>query len=133
MANQIDTLPKIIIDLDGTLTIDHSAKDYRDKEPNAEVVEKLRFYAAKGYRIVIQTARNMRTYGGNVGLINVHTLPIILEWLKTHDIPHDEVVVGKPWCGNGGFYVDDRAIRPSEFVRLSDEEITALLKENVPE
>src|SRR5690606_29179535 len=59
----------------------------------------------------------MNTYGGNVGLINANTLPIILDWLARHEVPFDEVVVGKPWCGEGGFYVDDRALRPSEFAR----------------
>ncbi|EGR0135488.1 capsular biosynthesis protein, partial [Vibrio parahaemolyticus] len=39
------------------------------------------------------------------------------------------VLVGKPWCGHEGFYIDDRAIRPSEFARLNIEEIYELLKE----
>ncbi|HGX0587059.1 TPA: capsular biosynthesis protein, partial [Escherichia coli] len=39
---------------------------------------------------------------------------------------YDEVIVGKPWCGNKGFYVDDRALRPSEFARLNLQEINEL-------
>ena len=35
--------------------------------------------------------------------------------------------MGKPWCGHEGFYVDDKAIRPSEFLALSRAEITELL------
>jgi len=80
-----------------------------------------------GYTICIFTARNMRTYQGNIGKINLHTLPIIQKWLETHKVPHDEILVGKPWCGQKGFYVNDRSIRPNEFVHLTIDEIDELL------
>jgi capsule biosynthesis phosphatase len=53
--------------------------------------------------------------------------PVILAWLARHDVPFDELYVGKPWCGTEGFYVDDKAVRPSEFLALSPDEIAALL------
>jgi capsule biosynthesis phosphatase len=55
------------------------------------------------------------------------TLPVIIEWLRRHDVPFDELHVGKPWCGTDGFYVDDRAVRPSEFATLDHSDILALL------
>ena len=70
----------------------------------------------------------MRTFDGNLGKINRHTLPIVLNWLNEHSVPYDEIYMGKPWCGMDGFYVDDRAIRPEEFVNLSLEQINQLLK-----
>ncbi|EBM2458025.1 capsular biosynthesis protein, partial [Salmonella enterica] len=85
------------------------------------------FYKEQGYTITIFTARNMKTFSGNLGKINIHTLPIIIEWLNKNDVPFDEVIVGKPWCGTEGFYVDDRAIRPSEFINLSEKEIKDIL------
>ncbi|ELB2747150.1 capsular biosynthesis protein, partial [Vibrio parahaemolyticus] len=106
-----------------------NTSDYRNVKPNLDVIEKLKQYKSNGFNIVISTARNMRTYEGNVGKINIHTLPIITEWLERHGVPYDEVLVGKPWCGHEGFYIDDRAIRPSEFARLNIEEIYELLKE----
>ena len=124
-------MKNLIIDLDGTLTID-SDVPYSEKQPNNEVVEQLKHYKEMGFSITIFTSRNMRTYEGNIGKINIYTLPSILEWLDRHLIPYDEVIVGKPWCGFDGFYVDDKAIRPSEFVSLSYEEIEAMLKkENI--
>ncbi|EGQ9859611.1 TPA: HAD hydrolase family protein, partial [Vibrio parahaemolyticus] len=117
-----------IVDLDGTITTANTS-DYRNVKPNLDVIEKLKQYKSNGFNIVISTARNMRTYEGNVGKINIHTLPIITEWLERHGVPYDEVLVGKPWCGHEGFYIDDRAIRPSEFARLNIEEIYELLKE----
>ncbi|GAA5216368.1 HAD hydrolase family protein [Corallincola platygyrae] len=121
-------MKRIVIDLDGTITAAETS-DYKNVSPNLAVVNKLREYKAQGFEIVIHTARNMRTYEGNVGKINIHTLPIILDWLKQHDVPFDEVIVGKPWCGFDGFYVDDKSIRPSEFAKLSDQEIRDLLEQ----
>ena len=117
---------KLVVDLDGTLTLGDT-EDYISVSPNQEVIEKLRNYKKEGFVITIFTARNMRTFKGNVGKINVHTLPVIMEWLKKYDVPFDEVILGKPWCGHEGFYIDDRAIRPSEFAKFSPEEIDAIL------
>lgn len=109
-------MKRLIVDLDGTLTLGGDGQNYACKEPNLPLIAKLRAYQADGFEIVISTARNMRTYNGEVGKINVHTLPGVLDWLKRHDVPHDEVIVAKPWCGFEGFYIDDRAVRPDEFV-----------------
>lgn len=118
---------RLVFDLDGTLTIDTPGVAYPEKEPNSAVVAALRDYHKKGFEIVISTARNMRTHAGNTGRITKHTVPVIVEWLAQHDIPYDELHIGKPWCGNEGFYIDDKAIRPDEFVRLSHDEIKLLL------
>jgi len=120
-------MKKIVIDLDGTITRKETS-DYKGVAPATEVVEALRRYKEQGFEIVIYTSRNMRTYEGQVGKINVHTLPVILDWLAEHDVPYDEVVVGKPWCGFEGFYVDDKTVRPSEFAALSYDEIQNLLE-----
>ncbi|EFD5218441.1 HAD hydrolase family protein (plasmid) [Escherichia coli] len=123
-------MKNIIIDLDGTLTIDADTS-YENKPVNIDVVQKLREYKSLGFNITILTSRNMRTYEGNIGKINVHTLPIIIEWLNRHNVPYDDIVLAKPWCGFDGFYVDDKSIRPSEFSSLTYEQIKDLLaKEN---
>jgi capsule biosynthesis phosphatase len=69
----------------------------------------------------------MRTFEGRVGEIVAKTVPTLIAWLDKHDIPYDEIHVGKPWCGHDGFYVDDRAVRPDEFARMDYTEIRALL------
>ena len=121
----------IVIDLDGTLTIPGSGDGYADLSPNLAVVAQLKRYAAEGFRIAIMTARTMRSFENSIGRINAHTLPVAIDWLKRHDIPFDEIHVGKPWCGEDGFYVDDKAIRPSEFVALDREGIRSLLAAEV--
>ena len=121
-------MKRLVIDLDDTLTVNNPDLSYSEKEPNLPLIAKLREYKAMGFEILVQTARNMRTYQGSVGKINANTLPVIIDWLNKHDVPYDEIYVGKPWCGTEGFYVDDRAIRPSEFVSLSLSEINALIE-----
>lgn len=120
-------MKRLVIDLDGTLTLDQPGIPYEDKLPNVALLTRLHQYREEGYVIIVATARNMRTYNGSVGHINANTLPIVLDWLKKHDVPFDEIHVGKPWCGDDGFYVDDRAIRPSEFIAMTKSEIRELL------
>ena len=121
-------MKRLVFDLDDTLTINTSGVSYADKLPNLPVIQKLREYKKQGFEIIIQTAINMFTYNCDIGKINANTLPIIIEWLKKHEIPYDEIYVGKPWCGKEGFYIDDRAIRPSEFISMSFDEITKLIE-----
>jgi capsule biosynthesis phosphatase len=120
-------MKRLVIDLDDTIC---RTKDgnYRESVPVAGMVERLHDYKKAGFEIVIHTSRNMRTFEGNVGKISAHTLPIIIEWLQKHNVPYDEIHVGKPWCGFEGYYVDDRAIRPSEFLKYSHEEIADILR-----
>ncbi|TEW55756.1 capsular biosynthesis protein [Psychromonas sp. RZ22] len=120
-------MKKLVVDLDGTITKANTS-DYKNVLPREDVIRTLIDYKARGFMITIATARNMRTYEGNVGKINIHTLPIITEWLDRHEVPYDEIIVGKPWCGHEGFYIDDRSIRPSEFSALSLDEINLLLE-----
>lgn len=118
----------IVVDVDGTLTGDKGGGEYRDVAPCVEVIERLKELKRQDYWIILNTSRNMRSHNGNIGLILRHTAPVLIDWLARHDIPYDELHFGKPWCGDGGFYVDDRAIRPREFVDLSTDEIEQLLK-----
>ena len=116
-----------VFDIDGTICpIKRSDERYEDLVPFPEMVERIRVYKKQGAKIVLLTSRNMNSYNGNIGLINVKTAPILLEWLKKWDIPYDEIVYGKPWPGHNGFYVDDRTIRPDEFLQKSVEELNAI-------
>ena len=118
----------IVMDIDGTLCpVKKSDQGYLDIQPYPEMVTKLNEYKDAGFYIILYTARNMRTYGGNVGRINANTSKFTLEWLDMHNIPYDEIHFGKPWQGRGGFYVDDKTIRPDEFLRMSYEEIIGMV------
>jgi capsule biosynthesis phosphatase len=113
------TASALIVDVDGTLApIKGEGESYADLEPIWPMVAKLRDWRDQGYRIVLTTSRSMRTYGGNLGMINRHTAPALIDWINHWNIPCDEIYFGKPWPGPQGFYIDDRTLRPDEFMRM---------------
>jgi capsule biosynthesis phosphatase len=118
----------LVVDIDGTLCdIKTDNQHYHELEPRKEMLQKLRSYHERGYRILLFTSRNMNTYSNNLGLINKHTAPVLFQWLAKWDVPYDEILFGKPWPRQHGFYIDDRSVRPDEFLRLTEEEIQKLL------
>ena len=118
-----------VFDVDGTICpIKKEGERYEDIVPYPDMVEKIREYKRGGAKIVFLTSRNMNSFNGNIGLINAKTAKILLEWLDKWDIPYDEIVYGKPWPGHHGFYVDDRTIRPSEFLENSVEELDDIVR-----
>ncbi len=118
----------IVMDVDGTLCEKKRPdQSYENVEPKSEVIELLRQYRSQGFYVIIATSRNMNTYDGNVGLITANTAKVLMAWLDRHEVPYDELYVGKPWGGKGGFCVDDKAIRPDEFLKLSYEDIMTIV------
>jgi capsule biosynthesis phosphatase len=117
---------RIIVDIDDTLTINESSSEYSSKLPNEDLIKKLKKFRLLGYEIILHTARNMKTYGGDLSKINKVTLPILLKWLEDNNVEFDGIIMGKPWCGELGFYIDDKAIRPDEFLKMSESEIHKL-------
>ena len=121
----------LIFDLDGTICpIKKENEKYEDIVPNAKMIEKMKEYKKMGARIIINTSRNMRTYNGNLGLINANTAKVLLAWLDKWDIPYDEILYGKPWAGHRGIYIDDRAVRPDEFEKYTYEELEEICKKS---
>ncbi len=113
-----------VFDIDGTICpIKSKEEKYEDLVPYPEIVEKLQEYHNEGARIVLYTSRNMNSYNGNLGLINKYTAEVLHDWLKKWEIPYDEIVYGKVWPGHKGFYVDDRTVRPDEFLKHTPEEL----------
>lgn len=107
--------PKIVLDLDGTLTIDDPGVAYPDKTPDKTVVAAAAAARRGGMDVVVSTARNMRTHKGAADPLMRCTAPVASDWLVRHGIAVDSLLVGKPWCGPGGYYVDDRNLHPEEF------------------
>lgn len=119
-------MKRLVIDIDETIS-HATAGDYANAQPNTDVILKLKEYQAAGFEIVLFTSRNMRTFDNSIGKINARMLPVLFDWLARHDVPFDEIVTGKPWCGTEGFYVDDKAIRPNEFLSSTYDEIANLV------
>ncbi|MDI9210776.1 MAG: capsular biosynthesis protein [Clostridium butyricum] len=122
---------KFIFDIDGTICpIKQSGEKYEDLVPYNDIVAKLREYHSNGAKIALFTSRNMNSYNGNIGIINKYTAKILLDWLEKWEIPYDEIVYGKPWPGHEGFYVDDRSVRPDEFLKYSPSELDKICKKS---
>lgn len=120
-----------VVDIDGTLCpIKGKDESYGDLVPYEKMVARLREMKEQGSKIILYTSRNMNSYQGNLGLINKHTAPVLLNWLEKWDIPYDEIVFGKVWPGHKGFYVDDRAVRPDEFLKYNEDELTEICQKS---
>ena len=119
----------IVVDVDGTLTLrKEEGTSYSSVAVCEAMKARITALKAEGYWIILFTSRNMRTHSGNLGAIMKHTAPILIDWLAEHEIPYDEIHFGKPWCGHDGFYIDDRAVRPREFIENSLDQLHELLE-----
>ena len=121
----------LVMDIDGTICpIKRSDENYSDITPFPEMVQRIRKCKESEARIVLFSSRNMNSFHGDIEKINAYTVPILKEWLKKWEIPYDELIMGKPWPGHHGFYVDDRSVRPDEFLSYTPEELEALCEKS---
>jgi len=114
------TMPTLVMDLDDTICFtNHDGKTTEEKygilkaQPAVLMIEALQKAKDQGYRIVIHTARRMLTHDGDINKIIEDVGPLTEEWLQHYGVPYDEIVWGKPY---GVYYVDDKAMRPDEFL-----------------
>jgi len=118
---------RICIDLDGTLcTLKQPGQSYADVEPLPGAVERLRELRAAGHVVIITTARHMATCEANVGKVLQRVGRTTLEWLDRHGFEYDEIHFGKP---NAEVYIDDRALRFSDWSNLTEAALVAVARE----
>lgn len=121
----------LVVDIDGTLCpIKQPGETYTDLIPEPRMLVRLRDLHARGWHIILYSARGMRSNEGNPGRIGKNVTPVLLDWLARHDIPFDELHMAKPWPGRHGFYIDDRAVRPREFVELDFDDLNRLVEQD---
>ena len=106
----------LIVDIDKTICESPSKKDYSKCKPIQTVCAKLREEDKKGTYIILYTSRNVRTFKGNIGLINKYTSVVLIEWLKNNNIPYDEIYFNKPWGFGDLHYIDDKFLSIEEFI-----------------
>jgi capsule biosynthesis phosphatase len=108
-----------VIDVDGTICVAEriegtDAFDYPNARPIDAVISRIRELKSGGHTIILHSARGMKTHNGDREKIELYVRPIMEAWLEKHEVPYDELVLGKPW-GPNVFYVDDRALSPYVF------------------
>ena len=109
--------PVLVIDLDNTITIDEPGVPYPDKKPNQPVIDKLKEFKNAGWEIIILSSRQMATRKNDESKALANIGEITFKWLREHDVPFDGLKFGKPYARNG-FYVDDKGLRPDEFLKI---------------
>ncbi len=89
------TKSELFVDFDGTIV--SLEKDFMHGSPNEELIAILRDYYDNGKRIVIYTARGMKSNNGDIAIIEEKVKPRIAEWLRLHSVPYHELRIGKPF------------------------------------
>jgi len=118
---------RIVIDLDGVLCpIKKPGETYADLPPLPGAAERLRELRRAGHYLIITTARNMATCESNLGKVLKNVGRITLEWLEKHGMEYDEIYFGK---ANAEIYIDDRAIRFTNWAVLTDEMLNSHARE----
>lgn len=100
LQDQDENFRVAVFDLDGTLAEPVWPDRSRIGDPIPTGVSMLNKYAARGYTIIIDTARR------------IWDKPMVVAWVKKHNLPVDGIRCGKKI--KAAVYVDDRALR---FVR----------------
>ena len=104
----------MVVDVDDTILVTEN-RDYEHSKPVVPVVVKLREAREKGWRIVLYTARGMGRSNGNISEVADQVFREVATFCERHDVPYDEIILGKPWAA---MYVDDKALRPGEFAEV---------------
>jgi uncharacterized HAD superfamily protein len=86
---------KLVIDIDGTICTEEKQFSRSLAKPIDGAVKALKEINSKGHFIILYSSRTWAEY------------EMTVEWLKEHEIPFDQLILGKP---QGDYWIDDRAI-----------------------
>jgi len=99
-------------DLDNTLVTNPQVKgDYNTVLPIYENIKFLRSLYRDGHKILIYSARRMRTFKSNIDLVKKNIEKLTISQLNTFRIPYHQLILGKPYAH---FYIDDLSVNSYE-------------------
>ena len=113
----MDPTNVIVTDVDDTILFTEN-RDYDNSLPNVPVVEGLRKLKDKGWKVILMSARGMGRSNGDIASVSEEVKAEIKKFVEKYNVPCDDIILGKPWAS---YYIDDKAIRPDEFVEKIDE------------
>ena len=125
----------LVYDLDKTLcTKKEEYETYANVKPIFEQIDVLNCLHAAGAEVIIESARNMLTQNNNESKVLKNVGLCTLNWLNDNNVQYDGIKFGKTM---GDCYIDDKAIRPKEFLKiynsLNDKTNLNELKEKIKE
>lgn len=106
---------RIICDIDDTISFCIN-RDWENAKPNIELINKLNSLYDDGWEICYYTARGHLSFNGDRTSAKNYYEPIILNWFKKHNVKFTELSFDKPL---GSYYIDDKSIKPEEFLELN--------------
>lgn len=104
----------IVCDVDDTISVHHN-RDYKNAIPNLPLIKKLNALYDAGWEIIYQTARGQLSFNGDIELIEKHRRPVLEEWMHRHGVKYTQLSFQKKLAQ---YYIDDKAIRPDEFLDM---------------
>lgn len=120
-----------IIDIDGTICnavqMENGAFDYENALPIDVVINRINELHSAGHKIILSTARGMRTYNGDVKKVLKNVKPTLETWLHTYSVKYDELLMGKAWGANP-VYVDNRNLSVKSFAIENPEFFENIIK-----
>lgn len=109
----------IVVDVDDTIST-HTNRDYPNAIPDQRMITKLNAMYNEGWDIVYYTARGQVSCKGDIDLIEERNRTVLETWMKRNNVLYTKIVFGKPM---GFYYIDDKAMRPDEFLNSSFENL----------
>lgn len=101
---------RIVFDLDNTIvTYPRKYKDYSTVGLYKNIVDFIRELKKQDHYIIIHTARKMVSANHSIEIAKTMIGDSIESFLNEHNIPFDEIILGKPF---GDIYIDDKAYNP---------------------
>ena len=68
---------RLVFDVDGTIcSIRLPEENYKDVIPYTEMIDIINTLYENNWYIILHTARGMKSYNGNIDLINTHVKPV---------------------------------------------------------
>ena len=106
----------LVVDLDKTLcTKKLPDESYADVKPICDMIDAVNTLHKNGSEVIIESARNMLTQSNNEAKVIKNIGLTTLKWLNDNNIEYDGIKFGKPI---GSCYIDDKALRPKEFLSI---------------
>ena len=106
----------LIVDLDKTLcTKKLPDESYADVKPICDMIDAVNTLHKNGSEVIIESARNMLTQSNNEAKVIKNIGLTTLKWLNDNNVEYDGIKFGKPI---GSCYIDDKALRPKEFLSI---------------
>ena len=106
----------LIVDLDKTLcTKKLPDESYADVKPICDMIDAVNTLHKSGAGVIIESARNMLTQSNNEAKVIKNIGLATLKWLNDNNVEYDGIKFGK---SIGSCYIDDKALRPKEFLSI---------------